>query len=191
MSLPGNEQTEKLIAGCIKGDRNSQHVLYKLYYGKMLSICLRYAKDSDEARDILQEGFMKVFTHIADFGKSGSFDGWVRRIMVNTAIDYYRKNKQSILKSDPDLVDASAEEIIDENDGDEYKGISPGDVMEAVQKLSPVYKTIFNMYVVDGFTHKQIAEQLGINEGTSKSNYSKAKANLKKMLADKIKQFQH
>ncbi len=191
MTETGKEKIEALIEGCIKGDRNSQHVLYKLYYGKMLGVCMRYAKDHEEARDILQEGFIKVYSNISDFGKSGSFEGWVRKIMVNTAIDTYRKNKQSIFQVDSDYVDANAEVIEDENESEEYNGINPAQIMEAVQKLSPAYRAIFNMYVVDEFTHKEIAAQLGISEGTSKSNYSKAKANLKRMLEDKIKKFQH
>lgn len=151
---------------------------------------MRYTKDQDEARDILQEGFIKVFGHIAEYGKSGSFEGWIRKIMVNTAIDSYRKSKHLIVKVDSEYVEANAEDIKEDEDADDYKGISPAEVMEAVQKLTPVYRAIFNMYVVDGFTHKQIAEQMGITEGTSKSNYSKAKANLKKLLADKIKKYQ-
>ncbi len=191
MSHSSTEPINKVIEGCIKGDRNSQHVLYKMFYGKMLGVCIRYAKDSDEARDILQEGFIKVFTHLKEFGKEGSAEGWIRKIMVNTAIDFYRKNKQSILKADSEYVETNGTEVMDEQEGEEYKNIKPEEVIEAVQKLSPVYKTIFNLYVVEGYTHRQIAEQLGINEGTSKSNYSKAKANLKKLLADKIKVYQH
>ena len=182
-----NEQINQLIDGCIKGDRNSQQVLYKMFYGKMLGVCMRYVKDQDEAKDLLQEGFIKVFGHISDFEKSGTLEGWIRRIMVNTSIDFYRKNKKNILKVDSDYLETKVENIEDENDANEYNGLQPKDIMDAVQKLTPVYRTIFNMYVVDGYTHKQIAEQLGINEGTSKSNYFKAKANIRKLLADKIK----
>lgn len=191
MSAHGTEDTQKLIAACLKGDRNSQFVLYKLYYGKMLGVCLRYAKDTDEARDILQEGFLKVFTRLSDFGGSGSFEGWIRRIMVNTAIDHYRKNRQSPLKADPDYVENNGVEVVEENESEEYGGIRPEEVMEAVQKLTPAYRTIFNLYALESYTHKQIGELLGISEGTSKSNYSKARANLKKLLADKIKVLQH
>ena len=148
---------------------------------------MRYVKDQDEAKDLLQEGFIKVFGHISDFEKSGTLEGWIRRIMVNTSIDFYRKNKKNILKVDSDYLETKVENIEDEKDANEYNNLQPKDIMDAVQKLTPVYRTIFNMYVVDGYTHKQIAEQLGINEGTSKSNYFKAKANIRKLLADKIK----
>lgn len=148
---------------------------------------MRYVKDQDEAKDLLQEGFIKVFSHISDFEKSGTLEGWIRRIMVNTSIDFYRKNKKNILKVDSDYLETKVENIEDEKDANEYNNLQPKDIMDAVQKLTPVYRTIFNMYVVDGYTHKQIAEQLGINEGTSKSNYFKAKANIRKLLADKIK----
>lgn len=152
----------------------------------MLGVCLRYSKDKDDALDILQDGFVKVFMNIKLYGGIGSFEGWVRRIIVNTAIDFFRKEKKSILNVNSDYVEASAEEIMDEDENDnEYLNISTEEIMKAVQQLTPAYRTVFNLYVVDGFTHKEVAAQLGINEGTSKSNLSKAKMNLKKMLVNK------
>jgi len=188
MNESSKEQITKVIEGCKKGDRKSQQVLYMMFYGKMLGVCMRYSKDSEDARDILQEGFVKVFLNLKSFGASGSFEGWVRRIMVNTAIDFYRKSKQSIVIANSDYVELNGEDVTDDNNNEmNYANISTNEIMEAVQKLSPVYRTVFNMYVMDGYTHKEIAAQLGINEGTSKSNFSKAKMNLKKMFAARIK----
>jgi RNA polymerase sigma-70 factor, ECF subfamily len=181
------EYISKVIEGCINADRASQKVLYRMFYSKMLGVCMRYSHNTDEAKDLLQEGFIKVFSSISTFQRSGSFEGWVRRIIVNTSIDFYRKNKKHLFKIDSEYIETHIESIEDESEENKYDGIQPNDVMEAVQQLSPVYRTIFNMYAVDGYTHKQIADQLGIREGTSKSNYSKAKANLRKLLVEKIK----
>jgi RNA polymerase sigma factor (sigma-70 family) len=174
----------EIIEGCIKGDGKCQQAVYQKFYGKMLGTCMRYAKDREEARDILQDGFLKIFTSIKLYESKGSFEGWVRRIIVNTALDYIRKNKHLIQYVDSDYVDENAETIADE-ENKEYTHVSSNEIMEAVQQLSPAYRTVFNMYVVDGFSHQEIAEQLGITIGTSKSNLSKAKINLKKALSTK------
>ena len=180
-----NEPLFEIIEGCVKGDRKCQQIIYEKFYGKMLGVCMRYSKDREEARDVLQDGFVKVFANIKLYGASGSFEGWVRKIIVNTAIDYIRKSKQLIIRSDSDYVETKGTEIIDDNNDNEYMNISGNEIMEAVQQLPASYRTVFNMFVVDGFSHKAIAEQLGINEGTSKSNLSKAKINLQKILVNK------
>lgn len=188
MNLQENpEALFEIIEGCIRGERNCQQKIYETYYGKMLGVCLRYTKEKENALDILQDGFMKVFSNMKLFENKGSFEGWIRKIMINTAIDYYRKNKKSVMFADSKYVENNAEGIMEENNEEEFLSISTNEIMEAVQQLTPAYKTVFNMYVVDGYTHKEISEQLGINEGTSKSNFSKAKANLKKLLSNKIK----
>jgi len=176
----------EIIQGCIKGNSSSQQFIYKKFYGKMLGVCMRYSKDREEARDILQDGFLKVFTNIKLYEGRGSFEGWVRKIIVNTALDYIRKNKQLIQYADSDYVDENAEEVQEEGNNDDYENISAQEIMEAVQQLPTAYRTVFNMFVVDGFSHQEIAEQLGINIGTSKSNLSKAKVNLKKIIDKKI-----
>ena len=175
-----------LIQGCIDGDRKCQQKLYELYYGKMMVICLRYAKDHDEALDVFQEAFIKVFKNLVRYGNKGSFEGWIRRIMVNTAIDHIRKNKK--LKEMVELneeVTGSAEE--DNESEDLLDKISFQDLLNCVLDLSPAYRSVFNMYVVDGFSHKEISTELGISEGTSKSNLAKAKMNLKKMMLERHK----
>ncbi len=175
-----------IIRGCIEGDRRSQQRLYEAYYGKMMVVCRRYAKDNDEALDIFQEGFIKVFNNISKYGDKGSFEGWIRRIMVNTAIDHIRKNKvnNSMVELNERHTDTMSEEE-DESDAI-LNNIGYDELLLCVQDLSPAYRQVFNMYVVDGFSHQEIADALNISVGTSKSNLSKAKVNLKKLLSDKI-----
>ena len=173
---------EDILEGCKKGDRKSQQQLYQRYYGKMMGACLRYAKNEDDAKDVLQEGFIKVFDKISGYSGTGSLEGWIRRIIVNTAIDAYRKSKRTMMIVDTDFVDSV--KLVDEEeeeDSDELD-FTVEDVMREMQNLSPAYRMVFNMYVVENYTHKEIAEKLGISEGTSKSNFSKAKKNIRKAL---------
>lgn len=179
----------EIIEGCVKGDSKCQQILHQKFYGKMLGACMRYAKDREEARDILQDGFLKVFKSIQSYSGSGSFEGWIRKIIINTALDYIRKNKKIIQYANSDYVEENAEEIKEE-ENNEYETLNADEIMNAVQQLPPAYRTVFNMFVVDGFSHQEIADQLGISTGTSKSNLSKAKANLKNLLAPVIKAHQ-
>lgn len=187
MSEEKKEQINEIIEGCIKGDRKSQQVLYKMFYGKMLGVCMRYSKDKDDALDILQEGFLKVFTNLRSYTSSGSFEGWMRKIMINTSLDSIKKNKFLIQGMDAKYVEASVAETTDEDQNEEYLNISSSEIMKAIQQLSPAYRAVFGMYVVDGFSHREIAEQLGISEGSSKSNLSKARMHLKKILEERLK----
>lgn len=178
----------ELIAGCLRQNRTCQEALYKRFYGKMLGVTMRYARDRDEARDMLQEGFIKVFTSISNFSGKGSFEGWVRRIVVNTSIDHLRKNKHeymivsSVHSRDGDLPDA-----VDEADGNELLQLSEEQLIACIQQLSPAYRAVFNLYVMENLPHKEISERLGISEGTSKSNLAKARYQLKKILYQKIR----
>jgi RNA polymerase sigma-70 factor (ECF subfamily) len=179
-----DKQMQQLIQGCLNGDRRSQQAVYKLFYGKMKAVCLRYTKDSDQAMDVLQEGFIKVFQNMEKYTGVGSFEGWVRRIMVNLSIDRFRKQKNDFIllhgnMSAEDFED-EVEEEADENAVDyDFK---PSQIIEAMQQLSPAYRTVFNLYVFENYTHQDIADALGISVGTSKSNYAKAKRNMKKIL---------
>ncbi len=177
-----------IIRGCIEGDRRSQQRLYEAYYGKMMAVCRRYARDNDEALDIFQEAFIKVFNNIHKYGDKGSFEGWIRRIMVNTAIDFIRRAKAS--GQMVELTDRHSDSMgnqDEEEDGDSILGnVSYDELLKCVQNLSPAYKQVFNLYVVDGYQHQEIAEMLNISVGTSKSNLAKAKMNLKKFLSEKI-----
>ena len=180
-------QHKALIEGCLKGDRRAQQRVHELFYGKMMAVCLRYTKNTDQAKDILQDGFIKVFSGIDKFNQAGSFEGWIRRIMVNTAIDHFRRTKNSYLllgedRSIEDFVDQDAEDTLADDSPEEEWDLKPADIINAMQKLTPAYRTVFNLYVFEELTHKEIAEMLGINIGTSKSNFAKAKQNLKKLL---------
>ncbi|MGE5519305.1 MAG: RNA polymerase sigma factor [Candidatus Dadabacteria bacterium] len=168
-----------LINGCTNGDRRFQYELYRKYSPVMYGVCLRYAGNTEEAEDILQEGFIKVFNKIGSFRKEGSFEGWMRRIFVNTAIEHYRKKiyLQPITEHEENTVEGKYLSVLD--------SLAEKDIIKLVQQLSPGYRTVFNMYVVEGYTHRQIAEQLGISEGTSKSQLSRAKS----ILQDLVKSY--
>jgi RNA polymerase sigma-70 factor (ECF subfamily) len=181
------KQLQALIDGCLKGDRRSQQAVHKLYYGKMKAVCMRYTRDSDQANDVLQEGFLKIFNNLEKFTGVGTFEGWMRRIMVNLSIDRFRKLKHDfILLSEPDDIERygdDTEEVLDEIDElEEIYSITPEQIIDAMQQLTPAYRTVFNLYVYEDYTHQDIAEALGISVGTSKSNYAKAKKNMKKLL---------
>jgi RNA polymerase sigma-70 factor (ECF subfamily) len=158
-----------LLEGCRKEDRKMQYELYQRFAPKMFGVCLRYAGNTEEAEDILQEGFIKVFRKISSFRGEGSFEGWIRRIFVNTAIEHFRRKTylQPITEKEENTVEAQYLTILD--------SLAEKDIISLVQQLSPGYRTVFNMYVVEGYTHKQIADMLGISEGTSKSQLSRAK----------------
>lgn len=185
--MENKEHLEQIISGCVKNNRRSQEELFKLYYGRMLSVCMRYTADRDSAEEVLQEGFIKIFDKLEAFNYKGSFEGWMRRIMSNTAIDSIRKSKKNPILTDNDEdFKLGAEDpmvISEELDSISLKGEM---AMEAINELSPAYKAVFNLYVLEDYTHKEIAEILGISEGTSKSNLSKAKMNLQKVLREKF-----
>jgi RNA polymerase sigma factor (sigma-70 family) len=166
----------ELINGCVVGDREAQKALYHRYSAKMFSVCLRYAKDYHSAEDVLQEGFIKVFKYISKFRHEGSFEGWIRRIFINTSIEFLRKS----ISLYP-IVDAEDKpiDIMDENHFDD---LDHQDLMHMVQSLSPGYRTIFNLYVIEGYSHKEIAKMLEINEGTSKSQLARARVLLQKKI---------
>ena len=182
-----------MIQGCINGNRKCQEFLYKKFYGKMLGVCMRYSKDREEAVDILQDGFIKVFAKIKQYEGEGSFEGWVRRVISNTALDNIRKHRSSIQHLTTPLIHIDGEEIAevdsqdegdisDEIEEEEYSDISKEEILAAVQQLSPSHRVVFNMHIIEGVSHSEISEQLGINIGTSKSNLFKAKASLRKKL---------
>lgn len=181
MDKAGNQifSDSDLIEGCIRGDRKMQYELYQKFAPKMYGVCLRYAGNAEEAEDILQEGFIKIFNKIQSFRGDGSFEGWIRRIFVNTAIEHFRKKiyLQPITESEEHNIEGKYLSVLDQ--------MAEKDIIQLVQKLSPGYRTVFNMYVIEGYTHKQIAEALGISEGTSKSQLSRAKM----ILQDLVKKF--
>jgi RNA polymerase sigma factor (sigma-70 family) len=165
-----------LINGCMEGNRRMQEELYRRFSPRMYAVCLRYATNSEEAQDILQEGFIKVFKKLDSFRGDGSFEGWIRRIFVNTAIEHFRRRKylMPVTEKEENTIEGKYTSALDD--------LGVKDIMALVQELSPGYRTVFNMYVVEGYTHKEIADMLGISEGTSKSQLSRAKVILQDMV---------
>lgn len=152
----------------------------------MMGVCIRYVKDNDTAQEVLQEGFIKVFEKLKSFDYNGSFEGWIRRIFVNTAIDYIRKSKKNpFLTDDDNDFKLGAENLLEEREDADLFDVKADLALEAIQELSPAYKAVFNLYVIEDYSHREIAEILGISEGTSKSNLAKAKMNLQKILESK------
>lgn len=153
----------------------------------MLVICARYARDKDEAQDILQDAFVKVFDNLEKYEITGSIEGWVRRIFVNTAIDHYRKYKNKFnLDEEGNIEDENSYYNELEENESVYSQIKPEDIMEAMEALSPAYKLVFNLYAIENYTHQEVAEILEISPGTSKSNYAKAKAKIRVVLEKKF-----
>lgn len=171
-----NISDSDLIRGCMESDRRMQEELYRRFSPRMYAVCLRYAGNAEEAEDILQEGFIKVFKKLDSFRNEGSFEGWIRRIFVNTAIEHFRRKKYllPVTEKEENTIEGKYTSVLDE--------LGAKDIMALVQQLSPGYRTVFNMYVVEGYTHKEIADQLGISEGTSKSQLSRAKVILQDMV---------
>ena len=176
-----------LVGECIRGERKSQQLFYQAFYGKLLSICMRYADNREEAKDILHDGFIKVFANLKDFGFKGSLEGWVKRIITNTAIDTVRKKKKFMVElEDNRNYEGIIDDYSDNIEFEHYNQLKVETIIQLIQKLSPMYRTVLNMYIFDELTHKEIAEQLNINIGTSKSNYAKAKRNLIKLFEDHV-----
>ncbi len=166
---------KQLIAGCIKNNLASQKALYERYAGKMLVVCMRYTKDRPEAEDILQEAFFKVFANLSKFRAEGSFEGWIRRIMVNTALKHHRKIKMYAITS-------LEEARLHNEDASALSDIGYEELLDMIQKLPDRYRVVFNLYIMDGYTHEQIAKLCNIATGTSKSTLSRARVMLQQQL---------
>lgn len=173
--MDGNEQ---LIEACAKGIIKAQKELYDRYSPMLYAICLRYTNSSYEAEDVLQESFVKIFGHIAQYEHTGSFVAWLKKITVNTAITYYHKNKKYQLKTDYDFYLEKHDDIYEYNAAD----FTMEELLNVIKELSPGYKIVFNLYAIEGFKHREIAEMLEIDINTSKSQYSRAK----KILQEKL-----
>jgi RNA polymerase sigma-70 factor (ECF subfamily) len=162
--------------GCLKNDRKQQELLYRALAPRMLAVCMRYAKDKDEAQDILQEGFIKMFNNVHKYRGDGSLEGWVRRIMVRCAISRYRKLKPMV------LVEDFAEENYPFSHGYNANGLEAKDLLKMIQKLPDAYRSVFNMYAIEGYSHQEIGQTLGISELLSRTNLFRARAILKDMV---------
>lgn len=164
----------KLIKQCAKNDRKAQKEIYQLFSGKLFSICLKYSKNKQEAQDNFQDGFVTIFEKIGQFNFNGSFEGWMKRVMINTVLLKYRKKTVLNIVGE-DIPD----EVIVDIDEDE---ISLDFLLNLIQTLPDRYRMVFNLYVLDGYSHKEISEMLQIAEGTSKSNLARARSFLKKKI---------
>ena len=167
---------QQLLAGCLRGERKYQESLYNQHGSTMFAICLRYACDYYQAEDMLQEGFIKVFNNLKNFRGEGSFEGWLKRIFVNTAIEWLRKNKMMNQMME---IEHAPLHIVQE---DCFSQLAADDLMKLIQSLSPGYRTVFNLYAIEGYSHKEIADLMHINEGTSKSQLARARYILQKMV---------
>ncbi len=169
---------EELIKGCIHEDRSCQQKLYKTYAGKMLVVCMRYTRNRQEAEDVLQDGFIRVFDNMKKFAFNGSFEGWVRRIMINCALRNFRKS--SYQKEQIGI----AEDYDIPSNATIYDKLSEQELLKIIDELPEGYKMVFNLYAIEGFSHKEISDMMGINEGTSRSQLNKARKHLQKKLEE-------
>ncbi len=173
----------EIIKGCLKNNRESQKALYELFYGKMLGVCLRYSNSKADAKEVLNQGFLKVFENLKNHKEVDAIEDWIKKIMINTSIEHIRKNKQNLLIVSTVHANKNTA-VIDEhiNEDSLFSKIGKEEILKSVQELTPGYRTVFNLFMIDGFSHTEIAEMLDISEDTSKLNLSKAKFALQKNL---------
>lgn len=174
-------QEDQLIKKVIKGHPRAQKTFYEMFAPKMYGVAIRYSRDRDEANDILQEGFIKIFNNLHSFRSEGSLEGWVRRTIVNTAINYYKKNVKHHHQANMDMV-----MIFEESDTvSAIDKMSADELLQKISELPDGYRTVFNLNVIEGYTHKEIGEMLDISENTSKSQLARAKSYLQKRIVKK------
>ena len=170
------QEEKNLIEACLRNDRQAQFRLYEFFAVRLMPLCKRYARTNWDADDILQEGFIKAFKYLKDFKNNGSFEGWMRRIFVNTAIEHFRRKRylQPVTEKEENTLEGNYLSVLD--------NLAERDIMELVQQLSPGYRTVFNMYVVEGYTHKEIGQMLEISISTSKSQLMRARDQLQRKI---------
>ncbi len=172
---------EEIIQGCVKGKRKSQEMLFNIFSKKMFAVCLYYSKNKNEAEDILHNGFLKIFENIKQYKGTGSFEGWVRKIFVNIALEKFRNQTFLTAVSDQIEYDYMTE------DADIISKLSSEELIKMIQELSPAYRMVFNLYAVEGYSHEEISKKLEIAEGTSKSNLARARKILQNKVRDRFK----
>lgn len=170
-------QEQQLIKDCLRGDRTAQRTLYELYSGKMMAVCLRYCKDRETAKDLLHDGFVKIYTHLDSFKGAGSFEGWIRRIMVNTALEFLRKQNDEGYHLDVEEAWSLSDDSIGALDRMQVE-----ELIQLIQQLPDTYRTTFNLFVVEGYSHKEIAETMNITESSSRVYLTRARQLLQNML---------
>lgn len=169
---------DDLVKGCRRGDRHAQQRVFDMYASRMLGVCMRYVRNTMQAEDLVVVSFTKVFDKISQFKGEGSFEGWIRRITINEALTWLRRNRAMMAETDLREADRQLdyEALADHLEAE--------DMLKMIDQLPPGYRVVFNMYAIDGYSHKEIAEQLGITESTSKSQLSRARLHLQKLLAE-------
>lgn len=167
-----------LIEGCLQGQEKARRMLYERYAGRMLALCRRYVGDRDTAEDVMIQGFMRVFERIAQYSGEGSFEGWVKRIMINEALAHLRKAKTMYLEVDIEKAE------MEPDFGFMHGHLEAGELLGMIDRMPPGYKAVFNLYAIEGYNHREIAELLGINENTSKSQLSRARMYLQNRLLE-------
>ncbi len=169
-------EIKKIINGCLAGDRRDQELLYRRHAAKLYAVCLQYSGNDEEARDILQEGFIKIFENLHHYKHEGSFEGWMRRITVNTALEKFRSKHSLYRVDDIDTIPETDAEPFNED----YSGLEAEDLLAIIRELPTKYRMVFNLFAIEGYSHKEISKMINISEGTSKSNLSRARAILQK-----------
>ena len=162
---------KEIIEGCLAGDRRDQELLYRRHSGRLYGVCLQYSGNDEEARDILQEGFIKIFENLHNYKHEGSFEGWIRRIVVNTALEKFRSRHNLFRVDDIDMI----QEPEANPDTEDYSGLQAVDLLFIIRELPPKYRMVFNLFAIEGYSHKEIGKMMNISEGTSKSNLSRAR----------------
>lgn len=181
MKLPNRNMTdEELVRGCVEGKSKFQQVLYTRFAPVMKGVCIRYSDTIEEAEDILQDGFIKVYLNLKNFRLDGSLEGWVRRIMVNTALNYYRAKQKSSYHANIDEIVESVEDIRIDN----YDKLNTKVLLQMIEELPPGYRMVFNMFEIEGYSHKEIAEELNVSVNTSKSQLLKARRSLQQKIIE-------
>jgi len=172
-------EIKNIINGCLSGYRRDQALLYRRHAPKLYAVCLQYSGNDEEARDILQEGFIKIFENLANYKYEGSFEGWMRRIVVNTALEKYRSKHNLYRVDDIDQIP----EPDAEPDNDDYSGLEAVDLLGIIRELPTKYRMVFNLFALEGYSHREISSMMNISEGTSKSNLSRARVILQRRVS--------
>jgi RNA polymerase sigma factor (sigma-70 family) len=181
MKLPNQSMTdEELVKGCVEGKSKFQEAFYYKFAAVMKGVCIRYSDTIEEAEDILQDGFIKVFLNLKNFRLDGSLEGWVRRIMVNTALNYYRAKQKSSYHANIDEI----VEIVEDARIDNYDKLNAKVLLKMIEELPPGYRIVFNMFEIEGYSHKEIADELNISVNTSKSQLLKARRALQQKIIE-------
>jgi RNA polymerase sigma factor (sigma-70 family) len=167
---------KNIIKGCLAGNRRDQELLYRRHASKLYAVCLQYSATDDEARDILQDGFIKIFENLVHYKHEVSFEGWMRRIIVNTALEKYRSKHTLYRVDDIELIP----ELDAEPYNEDYAGLEATDLLDIIRELPPKYRMVFNLFAIEGYSHKEISKMVNISEGTSKSNLSRARVILQR-----------